>query len=106
MASTPFQPYASSHIDPQGPGDSRPTAQQILEDCDAISNLTQKSILITGASSGLGVATAAALYRTGAQLYLMGLFGKRWAFGWIGSVIPWDEFTTKSDRCLDHDKWV
>ena len=37
---------------------------------------------------------------------LLGLFGKRWAFGWIGSVIPWDEFTTKSDRCLDHDKWV
>lgn len=70
MASTPFQPYASSHIDPQGPGDSRPTAQQTLEDCNAIGNLTQKSILITGASSGLGVATAAALYRTGAQLYL------------------------------------
>ena len=74
MASIPYQPYASSHIDPQGPGDSRPTAQQILEDCNAIGNLTNKSInksiLITGASSGLGITTAAALYITGAQLYL------------------------------------
>jgi len=70
MASTPYQPYASSHIDPQGPGDSRPTAQQILEDCNAIGNWTNKSILVTGASSGLGITTAAALYRTGAQLYL------------------------------------
>ena len=70
MASNLYQPYASSHINPQGPGDSRPTAQQILEDCNAVGNLTQRSILITGASSGLGVATAAALYKTGAQLYL------------------------------------
>ena len=69
-AAAPYQPYASSHIDPQGPGDSRPTAQQILGDCDAVGNLTKKSILITGASSGLGIATAAALYGTGAQLYL------------------------------------
>lgn len=70
MTYIPYQPYASSHINPQGPGDSRPTAQQILEDCNAIANLTTKSILITGASSGLGITTAAALYRTGAQLYL------------------------------------
>ena len=66
----PYQPYATSHIDPQGPGDSRPTAQQILEDSNAIGNSSRKSILITGASSGLGIVTAAALYRTGAQLYL------------------------------------
>jgi NAD(P)-dependent dehydrogenase (short-subunit alcohol dehydrogenase family) len=65
-----YQPYTASHIDAQGPGDSRPTAQQILEDSNAIGNLTKKSILITGASSGLGIVTAAALYRTGAQLYL------------------------------------
>lgn len=70
MISTPYQPYASSHIDLQGPGDSRPTAQQILEDCNASGNLTTKSILVTGASSGLGLTTAAALYKTGAQLYL------------------------------------
>jgi NAD(P)-dependent dehydrogenase (short-subunit alcohol dehydrogenase family) len=70
MTSTPYQPYASSHIHTQGPGDSRPTAQQILEDCKAIGSLAQRSILITGASSGLGITTAAALYKTGAQLYL------------------------------------
>jgi len=68
--SSPYQPYAASHVDPQGPGDSRPTAQQILEDSNAVGNLTQNSILITGASSGLGIVTAASLYRTGAQLYL------------------------------------
>jgi NAD(P)-dependent dehydrogenase (short-subunit alcohol dehydrogenase family) len=70
MAYIPYQPHASSHIDPQGPRDSRPTAQQILEDCKAIGSLAQKSILVTGASSGLGITTAAALYKTGAQLYL------------------------------------
>lgn len=70
MASSSYQPYASSNIDPKGPGDSRPTAQQVLEDCDATGNWTNKSILITGASSGLGITTAAALYRTGAQLYV------------------------------------
>lgn len=68
--SSPYQPYASSHANPQGPGDARPTALQILEDCNAIGNLKNKSILITGASSGIGVATAAALYQTGAQLFL------------------------------------
>jgi len=36
----------------------------------------------------------------------LGLFGRIWAFGWIGSVIPENEFMTKSDRCLDYDKWV
>lgn len=68
--SSPYQPYASSHLNPQGPGDARPTALQILEECNAIGNLRNKSILITGASSGIGVATAAALYQTGAQLFL------------------------------------
>jgi NADPH:quinone reductase-like Zn-dependent oxidoreductase len=70
IPSPPYQPYASVHKDPQGPGDARPTAHQILEDCNAISNLANKSILITGASSGIGIATAKAFYKTGAQLYL------------------------------------
>jgi NAD(P)-dependent dehydrogenase (short-subunit alcohol dehydrogenase family) len=70
IPSTPYQPYASVHRILQGPGDARPTAQQILEDCNAISGLANKSILITGASSGIGIATATALYNTGAQLYL------------------------------------
>jgi NAD(P)-dependent dehydrogenase (short-subunit alcohol dehydrogenase family) len=70
IPSTPYQPYASVHKNPQGPRDARPTAHQILEDCNAISSLANKSILITGASSGIGIATAKALYKTGAQLYL------------------------------------
>lgn len=67
---TPFQPYAAAHVNPDGPGDVRPTAKQVLNDCKATGTLTGRSILITGASSGIGVATAAALYETGAQLFL------------------------------------
>ena len=67
---SPFQPYAAAHASPRGPGDSRPTAKQVLEDCNAIATWSGKSILITGASAGIGIATAAALYETGAQLYL------------------------------------
>ncbi|KAM0717136.1 hypothetical protein Q7P37_006988 [Cladosporium fusiforme] len=66
----PYQPYASNHGNPNGPGDDRPTAHQVLEDCNAIGNLSGKTILITGTSSGIGIATAASLYETGARLFL------------------------------------
>ncbi|PQE28919.1 short-chain dehydrogenase protein [Rutstroemia sp. NJR-2017a BBW] len=62
--------YAQLHQSPQGPGDNRPTAQQIVQSENAANKLTNKTILITGASAGLGVATAQALYLTGATLYL------------------------------------
>ena len=67
---TPYQPYAEFHKELKGPGDARPTALQILKDCNALGRLTDKTILITGCSSGIGVETARALYETGAKLFL------------------------------------
>lgn len=62
--------YAKVHAKPSGPGDARPTALQIVADEGAAGKLQGKNILITGASAGLGVETAKALYETGATLIL------------------------------------
>ena len=68
--SNPYQPYAEVHKTPNGAGDARPTAKQILVDCNAIGKLKNKAVLITGCSAGLGVETARALYEAGATLFL------------------------------------
>jgi len=62
--------YADVHKTPNGPGDARPTALQIIKDEELQGSLADKKIFITGASSGIGVETAKALYATGATLYL------------------------------------
>ncbi|KAK7177600.1 TPR domain protein (kinesin light chain) [Paraphaeosphaeria sporulosa] len=62
--------YAEAHTNPAGPGDTRPTAVQIIMDEAAEGRLTGKVIVITGTSSGLGVETARALSLTGAKLFL------------------------------------
>jgi NAD(P)-dependent dehydrogenase (short-subunit alcohol dehydrogenase family) len=62
--------YAASHANPQGPGDARPTALQIIQDENIGAKLLGKTILITGCSSGLGIEIAKALHTTGAILYL------------------------------------
>lgn len=51
-----------------GPGDARPTAQQIIKDAKAENTLVSKVVLITGVSSGVGAATATALAATGATI--------------------------------------
>jgi len=62
--------YESAHQKPNGPGDGRPTACQIIEDEQLRGKWTNKTVLITGYSSGLGIETAKALQETGATLYL------------------------------------
>ncbi|KAF7563686.1 hypothetical protein G7046_g468 [Stylonectria norvegica] len=62
--------YAKVHVDPQGPGDSRPTALQIVKDSNMEGGLVGKSVVITGVSSGIGIETVRALAATGATLYL------------------------------------
>jgi NAD(P)-dependent dehydrogenase (short-subunit alcohol dehydrogenase family) len=62
--------YAAAHANPQGPGDARPTALQIIQDENIGAKLLGKTILITGCSSGIGIETAKALHTTGAILYL------------------------------------
>ncbi|KAK5311758.1 hypothetical protein LTR93_011600 [Exophiala xenobiotica] len=62
--------YTSVHENPNGPGDARPTASQVIDDYNSEGKLSGKTVLITGCSSGIGVETARAIYRTGAILYL------------------------------------
>ncbi|KAM0249149.1 hypothetical protein ACHAQJ_009188 [Trichoderma viride] len=67
--------YAAAHASRNGPGDARPTALQIVQDeyqyghndKYALSDLT---IIITGATSGIGYEAARALYATGAKLLI------------------------------------
>ncbi|KAF9871347.1 hypothetical protein CkaCkLH20_11268 [Colletotrichum karsti] len=62
--------YVAAHQSPEGPGDSRPTARQIILDEGLENRWPEKTILITGCSAGIGKETAKALYSTGATLYL------------------------------------
>lgn len=62
--------YASLYTDPKGPGDSRPTALQIVQDEQMQQKLVGKTAVITGVSSGIGIETARALATTGIKLFL------------------------------------
>jgi NAD(P)-dependent dehydrogenase (short-subunit alcohol dehydrogenase family) len=62
--------YVSVHQSPDGPGDQRPTASQIVADEQLQGKWSDKTVFITGCSSGLGIETAKSLFETGATLYL------------------------------------
>lgn len=66
----PVSKYAHLYLNPSGPGDARPTAQEIVKEHGMQYQLHGKVIMITGCSSGLGIETAQALAATGATLYL------------------------------------
>lgn len=65
-----MSPYSEAHANPNGPGDARPTAMEIIRDEGMIDGLEGQAIVITGISSGIGVETARALAATGANLFL------------------------------------
>jgi NAD(P)-dependent dehydrogenase (short-subunit alcohol dehydrogenase family) len=62
--------YAHLHAVPNGAGDARPTAQQIVHDNRAQGKLAGKVAVVTGASSGIGIETVRALYETGLSFFL------------------------------------
>ncbi len=62
--------YTAAHANPQGAGDARPTALQIIRDEGVEGKLGGKVIVVTGATSGIGLETARALSATGATLFL------------------------------------
>lgn len=61
--------YSAVHEDTHGPGDARPTALQVVKDEGLEGKLTDKVVLITGCSSGIGIETARAMAATGARVF-------------------------------------
>lgn len=68
--SDPFRPYADLYVaEPQGPGDARPTALQVIHDQNLEGKWTGRVVLVTGGTAGLGTETVRALHTTGADVY-------------------------------------
>lgn len=69
----PLAPYARQHEHPNGVGDDRPTAMQIVKDEGLEGKWTGRVVLVTGCSpGGLGPETARAMHATGADVYITG----------------------------------
>jgi NAD(P)-dependent dehydrogenase (short-subunit alcohol dehydrogenase family) len=64
--------YSEAHANPQGAGDARPTALQIINDEDLLGRMTDKVFFITGCSSGIGIETVRALHATGGTVFASG----------------------------------
>ena len=61
--------YVAAHANAQGAGDARPTAMQIVQDEGLTGKLTDKVMLVTGGSSGIGIETVRAFHATGAKVF-------------------------------------
>jgi NAD(P)-dependent dehydrogenase (short-subunit alcohol dehydrogenase family) len=64
--------YYNAWVNQNGPGDSRPTAIQIIKDEDLEGKLKDKLAVVTGASAGIGVETVRALHFAGATVIAIG----------------------------------
>ncbi|KAI5245133.1 NAD(P)-binding protein [Aureobasidium subglaciale] len=62
--------YVAIHAKPNGPGDARTTAEQVLADEELAGKWQDRTILVTGATSGLGMETARVLHKTGAKIFI------------------------------------
>ncbi|KAL9560724.1 hypothetical protein ACKAV7_015041 [Fusarium commune] len=87
--------YAKVHINPQGPGDVRPTALQIVKDEDLLGKLTERVVLITGGNQGIGLETARALHATGATVYITARSPAKIEQG-INDIVSWPEAKSKA----------
>jgi NAD(P)-dependent dehydrogenase (short-subunit alcohol dehydrogenase family) len=62
--------YAAAHESRNGPGDARPTAEQVIKDQNLTGKLDGRVILITGGTAGLGTESARVLQKNGAKVYI------------------------------------
>lgn len=65
----PYKPYADRFA-ADGSSKNCPTALEVVKDADVIGKLSDKVMIITGCTAGIGIETARALHTTGAKLYL------------------------------------
>ncbi|KAF4434832.1 short-chain dehydrogenase [Fusarium austroafricanum] len=61
--------YESAHAAPQGEGDARPSALQIIQDEDLVGKLSDKVALVTGGTSGIGLEIVRVLAKTGMKVF-------------------------------------
>jgi hypothetical protein len=69
IMANPTKSYAEAYCSPNGPGDARPTALQVVEDNQLLGAWKGRVALVTGGTSGIGVETVRALYATGADVW-------------------------------------
>lgn len=61
--------YTKFFANPKGAGDARPTSLDIVKDEGRVNQLSDKVMVVTGTSSGIGIETVRALAATGAKVY-------------------------------------
>ncbi|KAM7215026.1 short-chain dehydrogenase [Rhypophila decipiens] len=69
QSSDAFNPYRALYEAAQGPGDARPTGLRVVQDNNVIGQWRGRVVLVTGATSGIGIETVRALHATGADVY-------------------------------------